>query len=143
MAVYEYRCASGHLIEWHCKMGEAPASVPCGCDGDAVRVYGNIQFSEDRCRLFRNPTDGSSFSYSLGMPYPQSRTQRNMVFDAIGCEPVTRGTMPEQWKCDQEYREHRQHGGERDATFEKTQTGSKPGTVTVLDQLRNAKAIDV
>lgn len=75
------------------------------------------------------------------MPYPQTRGERNAVFEAIGCEPVTRGTMPEAWKRDREYHEHRQHGGERDMAFEKTQSGSKPGTVTVLDQLKSARAI--
>lgn len=64
------------------------------------------------------------------------------MFSELGCEPVTRGTTPEAWKRDQEYLEHRKHGGERDIAFEKKQSGTdKAGDVTVLSQLRQAKAI--
>lgn len=115
-------------------MGSAPPSVPC-CEHDATRVYGVFQFNEDRCRQFRNPVDGTSHSYSLGCQYPQSRRERDALFSALGCEPVTRGTMPEQWKWHQEYAEHKRHGGEA-----LPNDGYVPpkSDVTVLDQLRKS-----
>lgn len=77
------------------------------------RIYGNFQFSEDRYRFFRNPQDGSSFSYALGMEHPDNRGDYHRVLTALGSEPVTRGTMPASWKEDQQYLEHVQNGGER------------------------------
>jgi len=137
MARYEYRCANGHRHERDFDMGDAVGELPC-CEYNAVRVFGNFQFSEDRCRQFRNPQDGSRFSYALGMEYPQSRGERDKVFAALNCEPVTRGTMPEAWKRDQEYHEHTKHGGARDFAFERAQCGSRAGSTTVLSQLRES-----
>ena len=117
-------------------MGHAVSRVPC-CECDATRVYGDFQFTEDRCRQFRNPVDGTKHSYSLGMEYPDSRGKRNAVFDALGCEPVTPGTMPEQWKWHQEYAEHKRHGGE---PLPNDGYVAPKGTVTVLDQLRKSNA---
>jgi hypothetical protein len=115
-------------------MGSAPALVPC-CDQQAARVFGDFQFTEDRCRQFRNPVDGTEFSYSLGRRYPQSRGERDALFAQIGCEPVTPGTMPEKWKWHQEYAEHKRHGGER---LPNDGYEAKPGKLTVLEQLRKS-----
>ena len=94
-------------------MGQSPPTIDCPCDGIAKRIYGNFQFSEDRTRFFRNPVDGSKFSYSLGMEHPDTRADYRRVLDGLGCEPVTAKTMPERWKEDRQYLEHVQHGGER------------------------------
>lgn len=116
-------------------MGTAAASVPC-CESQAERVYGNFQFSEDRTRFFRNPVDGTRFSYSLGMQYPDTRAARDKTFAALGCEPVTRKTMPENWRWHQEYAEHKRQGGERlpgdGAPI------SKPVGITVREQFRRS-----
>lgn len=117
-------------------MGAAPTSVQC-CEYEANRVYGDFQFTEDRCRQFRNPVDGSKFSYSLGQEYPQSRGERDALFGALGCEPVTRGTMPAQWKWHQEYADHKLHGGE---PLPNDGYVAPKGDVTVLDQLRKSDA---
>lgn len=115
-------------------MGSAPGSVPC-CEFDAQRVYGNFQFSEDRTRFFRNPVDGTTHSYSLGMQYPDTRAKRDATFTALGCEPVTRKTMPESWRWHQEYAEHKRRGGE---PLPNDGAAATPGKLTVLDQLRRS-----
>jgi hypothetical protein len=135
MAIYEYVCREGHRFELHFPMGGAPVVLPCCTETYAQRVFGNFQFSEDRCRFFRNPIDGTQHSYSLGMQYPDTRAARNATFAALGCEPVTRKTMPENWRWHQEYAEHKAHGGER---LPNDGHVAQAGTLTVLDQLRKS-----
>jgi len=63
---------------------------------------------------------------------PDSRNERNRLYDAMGAEPVTRGSMPQSWKENQEYAEHVRNGGERD-TFKNIDIS---GGKKVIDQLR-------
>jgi hypothetical protein len=136
MARYAYACAEHHETVATFPMGEAASRITCErCGRLAARIYG-FHFVEDRTRFFRNPVDGTSFSYSLGVQMPDNRADYHRLLAAKGCEPVTPGTMPEQWKENQAYREHVTSGGDRDAAFEQPQ----PATCgkTVLQQLRES-----
>lgn len=95
-------------------MGSAPKSVRCSDHGqDCTRVY-DFQFAEDRTRFFRNPIDGSSYSYSLGHAMPDTKAKLHAEYERRGIEPVTPKTMPDQWKENQEYAASVRAGGARD-----------------------------
>jgi len=118
-------------------MGKAPTRVSCeACGRHAHRIYG-FHFTEDRTRLFRNPVDGTTFSYSLGEQMPDNRADYHRLLAEKQCEPVTRGTMPAQWRDEQQYLEHVKHGGERDKSFE-SPAPPPVKTKTVLEQLRES-----
>lgn len=120
-------------------MDSRPAIIACGvCGQEAARVVGNFHFQEDRYRFFRNPIDGTTHSYALGMEHPDNRADYQRACAERGCEPVTPRTMPQAWKDDQAYREHVEHGGERSAP-----ELPKPSGIGVLDQLRASKTFRV
>lgn len=137
MAQYAFACASNHETVIRAAMGEAPSRVLCECGRLAHRVYG-FHFQEDRTRMFKNPVDGTSFSYSLGTTMPDNRADYHRLLEERGCEPVTRGTMPAQWKENAELLEHVQHGG----TYEPPPK-PKPTGQTVLEQMRASKTFRV
>lgn len=84
--------------------------------------------------MFRNGIDGSTFSYSLGTEMPDNRRAYHELLADRQCEPVTRKTMPTQWKENAQYLEHVQHGGERETYTPPT----KPVGKTVLQQMRES-----
>ena len=134
MAQYAYACPCGRETVVRAAMGEAKDIATCeACGSRAHRVYG-FHFTEDRTRFFRNPVDGTSFSYSLGQQMPDNREEYHALLEAKGVEPVTRGTMPSQWKENAEYLEHVQHGGEREAS----QPSSAPVGKTIVQQMRES-----
>jgi len=65
---------------------------------------------------------------------PDNRRDRNKMYEQMGAEPVTRGTMPQSWKENQEYAEHIRNGGERD-TFKNIDIS---GGEKVIAQLRKS-----
>ncbi len=138
MATYAYRCAvhpcrPSHIVEKWFDMGSAPASIRCEEHGaDCKRVY-DFQFSPDNTRFFRNPVDGTRFSYSLGREMPDSKSELFREYEQRGIEPVTRKTMPEAWKADQEYAAAVRSGEK----IEKPKPDISKG-VTVLEQLRKS-----
>lgn len=136
MARYAFACAENHeTVVTHPMEGPPlPTRVVCECGRLAHRVYG-FNFQEDRTRFFRNPVDGTKFSYALGREMPDNRSEYHQLLDANRCEPVTRGTMPSQWKENAEYLEHVVHGGERDMP---PPLGGKPVGKTVLQQMRES-----
>lgn len=137
MARYAYGCACGHETIIAASMGSAPTRANCEvCGRHAHRIYG-FHFSEDRTRQFRNPIDGTRFSYSLGCEMPDNRRAYHDILTAKQCEPVTPGTMPEVWKAEQQYREHVMNGGERDQNFESPKPTATVGK-SVLQQLRES-----
>lgn len=139
MAQYAYACAGDHETVVHATMGEAPTTVLCEtCGRRAHRVYG-FHFSEDRTRFFRNGIDGTKFSYALGKEMPDNRNEYHAILEATGSEPVTRGTMPTQWKENSEYLEHVQHGGEREKPAAPRGTSGK----SVLQQMRESKTFRI
>jgi hypothetical protein len=116
-------------------MGSAPSNPKHqACGYAALRIY-DCNFAEDRYRFFKNPVDGTSFSYSLGIEHPDNRRDYYAALEQRGCEPVTRATMPERWKRDQEYLDHVRTGGERIDAEEHPPPGPAVG-VRVLDQMR-------
>jgi hypothetical protein len=68
---------------------------------------------------------------------PDNRRDYHAILAEKQCEPVTRGTMPEVWKQEQQYREHVINGGERDKNFE-SPPPAPVKTKTVLQQLRES-----
>lgn len=139
MAYYEYRCVprlmhgDWHVVrQWH-NMGEAPASVACDEHGTTCKRVYDFQYSPDNTRFFRNPVDGSSFSYTLGHEMPDNKRALYKEYERRGIEPVTRKTMPEAWKADQEYAAAVRAGESR----EKPKTDISKGT-SVTEQLRNS-----
>ena len=117
-------------------MQDAARFILCDCGETAQRVFGNFYCQEDRYRFFRNPIDGTSYSYSLGREHPDNRVDYHRACEELGSEPVTPKTMPVRWKEDQEYREHVNHGGARE---ERAPIGSqKPVGKTVLEQLQRS-----
>jgi hypothetical protein len=137
MVQYAFECPDRHETIVRAPMGEAPSRTLCECGRMAHRVYG-FHFQEDRTRFFRNGVDGTSFSYSLGTQMPDTRHAYHALLDATGCEPVTPGTMPAQWKENAQYLEHVQHGGEREPPPKPQPTGT-----TVLQQMRESKTFRV
>lgn len=139
MARYAFACASGHetIINHPMEAAGLPDRVLCECGRVACRVYG-FHFQEDRTRLFKNPVDGSRFSYALGELMPDNRRDYQRLLDEKGCEPVTPATMPEPWKENQQYREHVMNGGDRDPKFETAPSAPPVKTKTVLQQLRES-----
>lgn len=143
MAVYEYRCEVCHVtFQANYAMGSAPSNPkhpPCGYA--ALRIY-DVNFSPDRYRFFRNPIDGSKFSYALGIEHPDNRKDYYQALEERGCEPVTAGTMPTRWKEDQAYLAHVTSGGERIKSEEQPPPGQAVG-MRVVDQMKAAKGFKV
>jgi hypothetical protein len=123
-------------------MDAIPDAVPCeACGAPARRRIGYaVHSSEDRYRFFRNPIDGSKFSYAFGQEHPDNRQAYNATCERLGCEPVTRKTMPEAWKDDQAYAEHVTHGGAPEPYDGRPPTAGK---LTVLDQLKKSNVRDL
>lgn len=92
----------------------------------------NVQHVEDKSRFFRNTVDGSDYSHALGTRMPDNRTERNKLYERLGAEPVTPGTMPAQWKEDREYAEHVKNGGQREGFKQIDISGGEK----VIDKLR-------
>lgn len=139
MAQYAFACASRHETIVCATMGEAPSRIFCECGRVANRVYG-FHFQEDRTRMFKNPVDGTTFSYSLGEQMPDNRRDYHRLLEKHNCEPVTRGTMPAQWKADQELLEHVKHGGKYEPPPKPKPSAGGP---TILQQLRESKTFRV
>lgn len=138
MAVYGYRCETCCVaFQASYPMGQAPSAPthePCGAP--AKRVY-EFHFQEDRYRLFRNPVDGTTHSYSLGIEHPDNRADYHQALAERGCEPVTAGTTPTKWKEDREYLAHVRSGGERLKHEEQPPPGPPVG-VSVLEQMKKS-----
>ena len=137
MARYAYACIARHETVRVFPMGEAPAAVACAtCAAGAGRVFGDVQFTEDRTRFFRNAITGTHYSYSLGQEYPDTRTERDRLLTEKGWEPVTPGNEPAIFRENRQYLEHLRTGGERDRAFEATPPEPPTkGTVTVRSQM--------
>lgn len=116
-------------------MGSAPTSIQCQEHGTPCRRIYDFQYNQDNTRFFRNAVDGTTFSYSLGHEMPASKSELYKEYDARGIEPVTRKTMPEAWKADQEFADAVRHGEivEQPKPTPDISRGTK-----VLDQLRKS-----
>lgn len=139
MAVYSFYCDNHGGFEANGKMENPPKWRRCpDCYRWAQRVYTAPQFTEDRQRLFRNPVDGTNFSWTLGKPMPDTRKAYEKELASLGAEPVSRQTMPESWKQNEAYKKHVESGGERIEAIEKAaHPAAKPGP-TVLEQLKKS-----
>ena len=90
---FGYACAEGHEIEWAFPAGKAPAAVSCSDHGEhAARVFEAPYFVEDRRRMAA-PTSNAprpDWSWALGAPMPQTRSEMRAVEKMQGIEFVTR-----------------------------------------------------
>ena len=145
MALYSFLCLyCAEQFDASGEMANPPQLARCErCDNPARRVFTAPQFTQDSTRLFRNSNDGTNFSYTLGKPMPDSRTEYYRELDKIGAEPVSKQTMPESWKENAAYKKHVATGGDRDKKFETARhPSSGPGAMTVSAQMK-AKGIKI
>lgn len=140
MAIYEFECEIHGRFSAPGSMDDPPKEREClSCGAMGARVFLAPQFQEDRTRFFRNPLTGTKHSYTLGHEMPDNRRDYERELASKGAEPVTRDSMPTEWKENAAYQQHVKTGGERDPSFEKARhPASKPGTVTVLGQMRDS-----
>ncbi len=89
---FGFLCAEGHELVESFPVGGAPRDVFCPEHGlRAARVFEAPNFQEDRRRL-RAPTPHAprpDWSWSLGAPAPQSRSEMRAIEKAQGIEFVT------------------------------------------------------
>lgn len=135
MPLYLYACPEHGAVQVRHSMDEVGSAKPCpDCGAQSTRIFTVPQYNPDNTRFFRNPVNGTRFSYHLGREMPETRSEYKSLCDKMGIEPVTSKTMPEQWKQDQEYLQHVRNGGERDtATNTDISRGPK-----VKDMLRES-----
>ena len=119
-------------------MDAPPGWRRCHCQRWGKRIFTPPQFTEDRQRLFRNPVDGTKFSWTLGKEMPESRKEYERELAAVGCEPVSPHTMPQAWKDNIAYKQHVESGGERDRAFETQRHPAAVKAPTVLEQLKKS-----
>jgi hypothetical protein len=110
--VYQYELAGGKRFERLFPMGDAPPAITTEV-GEAMRVFGDFNFVEDRTRFFRNPRTGTRFSDVLGCEMPEDRVSRDALYASKGAEPVSAREMPSQWKTALEYSRHLDTGGNK------------------------------
>jgi hypothetical protein len=114
MARYDFVCRIDGRFEVSLPMcGAIEAACPT-CGAQAKRIYTLPQFTQDTLRLWRNHIDGSRFSYTLGQEMPETRRDLERLYIQKGWEPVSKATMPEEWKENAEYRAQVDAGGQRE-----------------------------
>ncbi len=114
MPLYNFTCPNcAHEFEEFFGMNDLKAPGCPQCHAPARRVYTVFQYTEDRTRHFRNPVTGDRHSFMLGQPMPESRREFHKLCEQKGIEPVSRSSMPKEWKAASEYARHVKSGGER------------------------------
>lgn len=117
MPKYLYSCPIDGEVELLHGMAEVASHKPCPkCGQNSARIFTVPQYNPDNQRFFRNPVNGSRYSFHLGREMPESRREYVKLCDSMGIEPVTAKSMPEPWKQDQEYLQSVRSGGARDTS---------------------------
>lgn len=84
---FGYACPHGHEIITEFPIGKAAPDIECDKHhSNAVRVFDAPSIQEDR----RGMAGGSGWSWALGQPAPQSRSEMRVIEKSRGIEFVTK-----------------------------------------------------